>query len=359
MSADTKEQLAGLDERIARAVGLLAKARLPLISGLGADVDAVRAALLLAQKTGAAVDHAAAAHIAVELRVTADAGHMATTSAEARNRADTVVFAGPGAIDFADDSGLFATAETPYDWRGDRTVLCLGTGGRVPSSVAAVAATHLVGGPLAGRLGALKAIVAGRTVAGADAALTAAAETLKAARFGVVVVDPADLDRFGFELLHALVKDLNDTTRFTTLPVPASHQGRGANLVSTWTTGGRLRVGFGRGYPEQDDWQFDGTRLAAAGEADVLVWVGPLGPGLPDYATNLPTIALVPPGSGATDSADHVVIEVGVPGVDHGAVLADTVVDGFSFVPASAPSALPTAAAILAAITAGLATGAS
>lgn len=359
MSADTKEQLAGLDGRIARAVGLLAKARLPLISGLGADVDAVRAALLLAQKTGAAVDHAAAAHIAVELRVTADAGHMATTSAEARNRADTVVFVGSGALDFADDSGLFATAETPYDWRGERTVLCIGTSGRVPSSVAAVGATHLLDGPLSSRLGALKAIVGGRTVAMADAALTTAADALKAARFGVVVVDPADLDRFGFELLQALVKDLNDTTRFTTLPVPAPHQGRNANLVSTWTTGGRLRVGFGRGYPEQDDWQFDGARLAASGEADVLVWVGPLGPSLPDYAAGLPTIALVPPGSGTTESADRIVFEVGVPGTDHGGVLTDVLADGFSFVPASAPSALPTAAAILAALTAGLATGAS
>ncbi len=344
MSADTHKEMAGLDDAVSRAVGLLAKARLPLIAGLGTDVDGVRAALRLAHAVGGAVDHAAAAHVAVDLRVAADAGNMTTTAAEARNRADLLVIAGPGAAAFVERSGLFTVAETPYSWRGERQVLAIGC--EIPRAISATAETLAIEGDVRSILRRLKARAGGRPAA-ADAAIEAAAAMLKAAKFGVVVADPEDFDRFGLELLHALVKELNETTRFSTLTLPAPHHGRGANLVSAWTTGARLRVGFGRGYPEQDDWRFDAERLARSGEVDALVWIGALGPDLPDWAADLATVALVPAG---TSTKADVVIEVGVPGVDHDAVMTDVVRDGLSFVEASAPSSAPRVDAVIARI---------
>ncbi|SON55847.1 Formyltransferase/hydrolase complex Fhc subunit B [Hartmannibacter diazotrophicus] len=273
---------------------------------------------------------------------------MTTTVAEAVNRADLIVVAGPGARAFVEDRKLFAKASTPYGWRGKRSVLALGC--EAPTTVSECETTRAIAGDPLDLLRELKAEVGNKPSA---ATHQTAVQMLKDARFGVVVVDPNDFDRFGFELMMALVKELNETTRFTSISAPAAAHGRGANLVSLWTTGGRLRVGFGRGYPEQDDWRFNGERLAESGEADLLIWVGALAPDLPAYASKLTTIALVPPGTKAT--AD-VVIEVGVPGVHHAGSLTDAIRDGFSFVEAGETDVHPTVADVLDAFSAALAT---
>ncbi|WP_141703436.1 hypothetical protein [Methylobrevis pamukkalensis] len=309
----------------------------------------MRAALRLAHRTGAAVDHVGAAHIAGELRMVADAGSMTTTLAEARNRGDLIVVCGEGARRWIEETAPFASSETPYDWRGERTLLCLGC--TAPTSVAAVAASEEIAGDPVDLLRELKAAIGGRP---SSVVHETAVAKLREARFGVFVTDPRDFDHLGLELAQALVKDLNETTRFTSISVPAPAHGRGANLVSAWTTGGRLRVGFGRGFPEQDDWRFSAERLVADGEADLLIWVGALVPDLPDYAASLPTIALVPPGAQAT--AD-VVIEVGVPGIHHDAVLTDAVRDAFTFVEASDIATWPSVATVLDGIAAALDAG--
>ncbi len=66
----------------------------------------------------------------------------------------------------------------------------------------------------------------------------------------------------------------------------------------------------------------------------------------------MPTVALLHHGAHAK-TAD-VVIEVGVPGVTHAGVLADSVRDGFAYVEPRAPQALPTVAAVVTAIEAAI-----
>jgi formylmethanofuran dehydrogenase subunit B len=345
---------------IDRAAQLLAAARLPLVAGLGTDVDGVRAALRLAATAGAAIDHAAASHLDVDLRVLADAGAMTTTPAEARHRADLVVLVGAHAVAAARDARVFEAGDL-YPWRGDRHVLAVG-----------VPAEDLAGFPAEGLsqlgvlpsnatklLGLARARLAGRAVAPGlpMAEVDAAVERLKAAHYVVVIYDGAELGALGAELVQGLVKDLNLVTRATTLPAPAPYQGRAANLVSAWTTGGPLRVGFGRGYPAFDPWAYDADRLVASGEADAVVWVAPLGPDLPAWEGRRPTVALVAPG---TNVDADVVIEVGVPGVHHGTSVIDDLRDGFAWIEPSAPADLPdtdlpTAAAVLDGIAARLA----
>lgn len=347
---------------MARAAALLAKARQPAIGGLGCDVDGIRAALRLGARLGAILDHAASAHERVELRVLADSGIMNTTAAEARHRGDLVVLAGPGAVAFADGGRAFADGGGLYPWRGARGVLCLGTGGARPVHMAFDGGVAALGDelPLDRIVGLLRARLAGRPVnhlgnAPGVEAIDAVALQMKAASFGVVVYDPADYDHVALDGLLALVKALNDDTRFTTLAVPAHHHGRGANLVSAWNTGDRLPIGLGRGYPEQDDWRFDIARAVKAREVDALLWIGALGPDLPAWSGDVPTVALIH--HGARDAAADVVIEVGVPGVTHPGTLADAVREGFSWVEPRAPQPLPTVAEVIDAIEAAIAGG--
>ena len=72
-------------------------------------------------------------------------------------------------------------------------------------------------------------------------------------------------------MLHGLVRDLNDTTRFSTLPLPGLDNGAGVLAACGWTTGFPMRTGFGSGVPIHDPWQFDADRLVASGETDCVV----------------------------------------------------------------------------------------
>lgn len=362
MSTDTTPR-PGEPEAIARAARILAKARNPVIAGLGCDVDGVRAALRLAATIGAAVDHAAKAHERVELRTLADRGIMNTTLSEARHRSDLIVLAGPGAVAWADHGKALADGGGLYPWRGDRGVLCLATGDARPAHVAVNGdvATLGDGMSLFRVVSLIRARLSGKPVGplpsnGPDlAAIDAVALQMKSASFGVIVTDPEDVDHVTFDTLQALIKDLNAETRFTSLSVPAKHHGRGANLVSAWTTGDRLPVSMGRGYPEQDDWRFDAERLVTSGEADAMLWIGALGDALPSWSGRVPTVALLH--HGAKASTADVTIEVGVPGVTHAGVMTDAGRDAFTYLEAKSPQPLPTVAAVVEAIEAAISGG--
>lgn len=342
-----------LDTALDRAAAILRKARLPVVAGLGTDADGIRAALALAERLGGAIDHAGGDVAAGEMRVLADAGLMATTPAEARHRADLVVLVGAAAAAWAVEIGLFDDARPLYPWRRERSVLFVGLGADRPPELGRLTTSVTTLGDDAADprrlLAGLRAAVGARAVAAAPgtpspADFAAAAATLKSAAFGVVVYDPATLGALGIETAQGLVKDLNAATRFSSLAIPSRIGGRVAQVVSAWTTGFPLRTGFGRGYPDYDPWRFSAERLLAAGEADALLWVAPLGPDLPAWAPRDRTVALVAPGASA-DAA--VTIEVGVPGVDHGATLYEARRDGFAWRPASMPSGRPTAASLL------------
>ena len=86
-----------LKAAIAEAAKLLGASRFPLIAGLGADVAGTRAAIALAERLGAAIDHM---HSDVLLRCPdsmREAEVMITTAADARARADYLLLVGPNA----------------------------------------------------------------------------------------------------------------------------------------------------------------------------------------------------------------------------------------------------------------------
>ena len=84
-----------LERALAEAAELLAASRCPLIAGLGTDVAGARAAIDLAARIGAVVDHMNADELLRDLAVLREAGMMLTTPNEARLRADTLLLVGP------------------------------------------------------------------------------------------------------------------------------------------------------------------------------------------------------------------------------------------------------------------------
>ena len=85
-----------LDAAVTEAARLLRASRSPLIAGLGTDVAGARAAIALAQRIGAAVDHMHSRAVMADLEVMRESGMMVTTPSEARLRGDTLLLVGPG-----------------------------------------------------------------------------------------------------------------------------------------------------------------------------------------------------------------------------------------------------------------------
>jgi formylmethanofuran dehydrogenase subunit B len=308
--------VAELDTAIAEAAQLLAASRMPVIAGLGTDVAGLRAAIGLAQRIGAVVDHMHSAPLLRDLDVMCQSGMMVTTPNEARLRADLLLLVGPGLTEAWPElpARLFADTNRRIVW------LC-------PGGAAGQAHAHenisIIGSDpedLPILLAALRARCAGRPVAKTPIVveeLNALAGDLVKAHFGVAVWSAAELDELTIEMLCGLVKDLNDGTRFSGLPLAPPDNAAGAQQVSGWMTGLPMRTGFARGYWEHDPWRFDATRLVESGEADCAVWISAYGAHSPDWARKLPLIAL---GADPDRKRSDVAIAVGLPRIDHAAV---------------------------------------
>ena len=341
-----------LDARIAEAATLLRASRNTVIAGLATDSAGAEAAIALARQIRGALDHADAAAALRDLDAMREAGWLITTPLQARAQADLVVLVGPGLAtawpDLAERLSLH-TPPTLWPERARRVIaLCPGSD--------AAPWHEVIGEPpdaLPTLLATLRALVAGRPVRLDGSALRPIADALAAAGYGVVVWSAAQLDALTIAMLCGLIDDLNAKTRFAGLPLPAGDNVAGVVQAAGWTTGFPVRVGFGRGAPRHDPWQFDATRLVESGEADVAVWIASLTPQAPPWRRSLPIIALVAPGTRFA-APPAVTISVGRPGVDHDTVLYDPSLGALSAKQATAPSPAPSVAEVLRRLSAAL-----
>jgi formylmethanofuran dehydrogenase subunit B len=309
---------AALQAAIAESAKLLQASRMPVIAGLGSDVAGARAAIRLAQRVGGAIDHMHSTALLRDLDVMREAGMMVTTPNETRLRADLLLLVGPGLVEAWPD----LPARLLDDQKRRIVWLCPGSAARDARSDQNI----LIGGgepaDLPVVLAALRAQIAkrptGQTPPSAKALEKLAAELAKA-RFGVAVWSAAQLDGLTLEMLCGLVKDLNESTRFSGLPLTPDDNAAAIQQVSGWMTGFPLRTGFGRFYPEHDPWRFDAARLVESGEADCALWISACRAVSPPWRRNkIPLIALAQEPDGL---AAEVVIAVGRPGIDHDAVM--------------------------------------
>ncbi len=318
---------ATFEEAVAKAGRLLRASALPVFAHLGADVESAREAVLLAELAGGVLDHAASAELLSDLDPIRETGGMLTTPLEAAVRADVALLVGA----VADPDWLTRPAR-PYDTDIPRQTLRLGADASLLS--------HLAG---------LRARVKRRPVLAAPAGMDEMAEKLRGATFGVALWDAAVLEPLAIEAIHGLVRDLNETTRFSTLAAPARDNGLGVQTVCGWMTGFPLRTGFARGRPEHDPWRHDTRRLLASGETDCVIWVSALAGGVaPSQAVDIALCAAEAPVQARVRFA------VARPGVEYDAILHDDGAGALVARKAATTSKAQTAAVTLAAIRARL-----
>jgi formylmethanofuran dehydrogenase subunit B len=303
---------AALDRAIGEAARLLAASRAPLISGLGTDIAGARAAIFLADRIGAVIDHMHSGALLRDLAVVREAGMMVTTPNEARLRADTLLLVGPG-LDEAWPLRDKAASSLAI------IRLCPGRAAK-PEPNGAITTIGRDPEQLAVLLAALRARIAGRPIGKTVMpvkAIDELAKRLQAAKFGVAVWSAEYLDALVIEMLCGIVADLNAQTRFSGYSLAPADNAVGMLQACGWMTGFPMRTGFGRGYPEHDPWRFDGARLVASHEADCVLLISAYGSRAPAANAGLPMIALM---AGEAARGPAVQIEVGQPGVDHDAV---------------------------------------
>jgi formylmethanofuran dehydrogenase subunit B len=302
------------------AAKLLKASRLPVVAGLGTDVDGARAAIGLAARIGGVIDHMHSGTLLRDLDVARESGMMLTTPNEAALRADTLLMVGPGIetawpeLDAALRRGPAPQVAEGFRRRIFR--LCPGSKTQKRDGIAVGRRRE----DLPGLLAALRAAVLGRPCRKLreQAAIDRLAAELHGARFGVAIWSAAELASLTIEMLCGLVNDLNATTRFSGLPLPAADNAAGVLEVCGWTSGFPMRTGFARGFPEHDPWRFETNRLIESGEADCALWISAYRAAGPDWKRNSPTIAF----TGAEAKfrrVPRVHIAVGTPGIDHDA----------------------------------------
>jgi formylmethanofuran dehydrogenase subunit B len=333
---DTSPRIAGktvsLSEAVAYAASLLKNTRLPVIGGCATDVNGMRGLLALADRIGAVVDNMNFVGARNNFLALQDSGWMNTTLAEVKNRCDVLLVVGTDLEAFAPrffERYLWTDAMFIED-SSQRQVIYLG---KAPSGDTSTSPNgtkaevfDCATDDLPDVIAVLRALVKGQpiratSVAGiAVADLQVIADTLKAASYGVVTWAAGALAYSQAELtvqtLSEMIKDLNNSTRCSGLPLAGKEGDQTANQVCGWTTGYPARTRFSRGYPEYDPFLNDSKQLIADGEADTLVWVQAFNVNSTPPATDLPTIVVGRSGMTFSKEPD-VFIPVGTPGIDH------------------------------------------
>lgn len=353
-------QPAGLPEAYRAAARLLAAARRPLIGGLSCDVTGHRAAIALAERMGGVLDHMDSRAQFRNTLAFQDGGWITTTLSEVRNRAELIVLAGTDASAFPRFFERCVLPESQFDAPRPRIVVLSGSASSGEAQVPGADPTIPCQSERLGEVfAALRSRLAGHRLDAAEVAgvplaqLDALLADMKAARYGVLVWNAAELDfpqaDLTVQAMVDLVKDLNVATRWSGLPLGGNDGSVSAAQVCTWQTGYPLRTAFDAGGPHYQAHAYAEATLLENESVDALLWISAFDPARVPPAARCPSIVL-----GRADMVFEqppaVFIPVAVPGVQQTGFLHR--MDAVVALPLSAPAAsdLPSVAQALAAI---------
>ncbi len=330
-----------LENAVLAVARIMARAKAPLIAGLGTDVAGARAALELADRIGAVVDHMNMPAKLRNLLTLQNGGWITTTLAEAKNRADFILLIGSGVVTRFPRFLERAVWSNDAMFVGDparRKVFFLGEVEALTTTPPAnVARLHCSHGALSRIVPALRALVNGQRIDSARLAASDArilsdlAVSMKQATYGVIAWTAPDFDfphgELTIQTLAELLKDLNRHTRFAGFPLGGSDGDFSCNGVQTWQTGLPLRSRYGRNGLDFDPYRYGAHDLLAANEVDALLWISSFDTARMAPTTNVPHAVLGPP-TMTFEREPDVFIPVGTPGIHHGGhfVRADKVV---------------------------------
>jgi formylmethanofuran dehydrogenase subunit B len=321
-----------LDDAIDAIGHILKKSHNPLIAGLGSDAGGMRQVMHLADNTGAIVDHMHGNALIRNSLVLQDLGWIMTTMTEIRNRADLVIFAGTDATNFPrffertiwNKQSMFKlkNEQRQIVYIGDKLDPKSGINPNGKRPTVLGCKTEQIGEVIS----SLHALVTGATLDAKEVAgikiktLQSLADQMKAAKYGVIVWSPAELDIPHAELtiqnFCEIVKYLTRITRFAGFSLAGNDGATTANSVSTWQSGYPLRVNFNKGYPEYDAQRYSTRNVLHNKEVDTLLWISSFSSNINPPRASIPTIVLATPETKLNFKPD-VFIPVSTPGIDH------------------------------------------
>lgn len=334
---DTQPRINGetvsLDQAVAKAAQILAESKQPVIGGIASDINGIRAAMALADKTEATVDSMDSDSAFRNLLVLQDTGWMTTTLTEVRNRVDLLLVVG---TDIEADYPRFFermvwNEESMFEQDiASREVVYLGKApsGDASTSPAGKKAQVLAcdDADLPEVISVLRALVNGKavqaeTVGGlAVTDLTELAEKLKQAAYSVIAWASGSMTfdhaEASIQMLNEMIKELNVETRSNGLPLGGKEGSTSVYNVSSWQSGYPMRTSFNRGFPDYDPFLYDSNAMLESGEVDSLVWVSSFNVSRVPPKTDVPTVVVGRSGMTFEQEPD-VFIPVGVPGIDH------------------------------------------
>ncbi len=335
---DTSPRVKGkevsLQEAITHIADLLRDSKQPVIGGMATDLNGARSAMALADKSRATIDNMDSAAHFRNVLVLQDTGWMITTLTEVKNRVDLLLVVG------SDIEAGFPRFFERMVWNKEsmfkqdiesRQVVYLGKrpSGQASTSPKGKQAQILAcnDADLPEVLSVLRALVNGKMVQAKQVGgiaindLTMLAEQLKQAKYSVVTWAAGELAfdhaEATVQTLCEMIKDLNETTRSSGLPLGGKDGGMTANQVCGWQSGYPVRTSFNQGYPDYDPYLFDTNRMLQDNEVDVLLWISSFNiDRTPPSSNTAATIVLGR--SGMTfEQEPEVFIPVGTPGIDH------------------------------------------
>ncbi len=297
-----------LKEALDKAADILKGADFPLIYGLSStEVDAQRRAIELAELLGATIDNTSSVCHGPTVVAAQDVGVSKCTLGEVRNRADLVIYWGcnPAEAHIRHITRYSGTPEGMYspDGRDDRTIVHVDVRETKTSQVdprwkytyqLADQFIKVRQGQDYELLSALRATLKGHDVgdvAGVPAsAIKELADRMKSCKFGIIFfglgLTMSDGRHMNVNAALRLVRDLNDHTKFTILPMRGHYNVTGINAVMTWTTGYPFAVNLSRGYPVYNPGEFSAVDMLARKECDAALIIAS------DPAANFPREAV-------------------------------------------------------------------
>jgi len=333
LSPRVKGKEVSLDHAVKHIANLVRSSKQPVIAGMATDLNGVRAAMALADKSHATVDHMFSTNTFKNILVLQDTGWMTTTLTEVKNRVDVLLVVG------SDIETAFPSFFERMVWNKEsmfgqeiesREVIFLG---KAPSGDASTSpkgkkaqVIACDNADLPEAISVLRALIKGKTVqtehvGGIDInILSALAEQLKNAKYSVVTWAAALLDfdhaEVTVQAVCEMVKDLNVKTRSSGLPLAGKDGEITANQVCAWQSGFPMRTSFSRGYPDYDPYLANTNRMLAQDEVDTLIWISSFNIDNTPPKSIAKTIVLGR--SGMTfEQEPEVFIPVGTPGIDH------------------------------------------
>jgi formylmethanofuran dehydrogenase subunit B len=292
---------AALDEALDEAAAILARARAPLVYGLGrTSCEAQRAAVALAEAIGAIIDPAGplldgSSGLAFPAR-----GASTATLGEVRDRAAAVVVwrADPA----TEHPRLFERLRLPDPSR----TLVVVDAQRTETAALADTFLELPADRDAEALATLRAGVRGTPIARADDLAPFDDLAARLLAFGRVAILQRVRGLVEALALHALVRDLCGVTHAVSVTLRHEGNAAGAEDVLAWQTGYPSAVSFAAGHPWASPGELSAAAVLERGGADAALVVGsdPLGH-LPSVAAEgLRAIPVVSVDATATATAD-------------------------------------------------------